>query len=122
MLRRQRVQISVVFIFSLGLLACSGSNPLDDPDHKTTARHLLSASQYAEKTLKLGQPPYRGYFYEACMKGKEKSKTCKSLYFVMFKKLRHQKAYRHLSLSDLTDKPMWLHIRDDYFRDRFNQI
>lgn len=111
----------LVFMLSLFLFACSGANPLDVPDRKTTAENLLSASRYAEKTLKLGEPPYRGYFYEACMKGKKKGRNCRKVYRVMLSKLRAQHIYRRLSLLQLTDKKMWLHIRDAYFNERFNQ-
>ncbi len=122
MLDHQYSRVVPVFILSLFLLGCSGSNPLDGPDHETRVKDLLAASQYAEQTLKLGDPPYRGYFYELCMKNKKKGKVCQDLYSVMLKKLRRQKVYQNVTLSNLTDKRMWLHIRDDYFNDRFDQI
>jgi len=111
-----------ILLLSIFLVGCSPSNPLNGPDHEKTAKELLAVSEYAESALKLGDPPYHGYFYEACMKGTKKGKDCEDLYLVMLTKLRQQKPYAHLTMANLRDQAMWRRVRDDYFNDRFNQI
>ena len=112
----------IVFIGLISMLtACSHQNPLKSSDQKTTAKFLVSASQYAEQKLGIFTPP-GGYVYGECMGGKEKTATCQKLYQKMLEFAKTKPAYQNLSLADLTDKKTWNLLKDDYNQERFNTI
>lgn len=112
----------IIFIGLIAMLtACSHQNPLGSSDQKTTAKFLVSASQYAEQKLGAFTPP-GGYVYGKCMSGKEKAATCNKLYQQMLEFAKNEPVYQNLSLADLTDKKTWNLLKDGYNQERFNTI
>lgn len=110
-------KLSVV-ITTLLLTACHHDNPLKTHSPKESAVFLLNASANIEKRLHfvIQQDAY-GYGYLECMEGKKSAEIhCPDLLnsMVEFAKENHYPAFKHITLSDLTDKTVFETIGDEY--------
>lgn len=110
-------QISVI-ITTLLLVACHHDNPLKTHAPKESALFLMNASANVEKRLHFViQQDAFGYGYLECMEGKRSVDIrCPDLLngMVQFAKENHYPAYKHITLSDLTDKSVFEKIGDEY--------
>jgi len=103
---------------SLLLAACFHNNPLKTKPIEESATFLINASANAEKRLHFPIPEDSlGYAYLECMEGKKsKEINCPKLFEAMinFAKENHFRAYKNLSLSELTDKATFDRIAETY--------
>lgn len=104
------------------LSACSSHpNPLTTAEPQAAAEFLVTASQAAEKKLNVFQAP-GGYFYGACMRGKEKQSVCQQLYQAMVHFAKTTKRFQMVTVRDLTDQRAFQKLKTDYDREQFNAV
>jgi len=108
----------LVTIITLLLAACHHNNPLATRALKESALFLMNASANVEKRLHFViQEDAFGYGYLECMEGKKSLDIrCPDLLngMVQFAKENHYPAFKHITLSDLTDKTVFEKIGDEY--------
>jgi len=116
---RKKIALLVVF---LGLVGCAKhTNPLMKVTHKKAALFLVHASQYAEKQLKIYQPP-GGTIYGQCMEGSAENVNCERLYRSMLQYGKLKPEFKALTLLDLKNTTMWDAVKDSYNRESFDAI
>lgn len=93
-------------------------NPLKTHTKNESAIFLMNASANVEKRLHFViQQDAFGYGYLECMEGKKSVDIhCPELLngMVRFAKENHYPAFKHITLSDLTDKAIFEKIGDEY--------
>ena len=100
------------------LSACHHENPLQSHSKQENLVFLINASANAEKRLQLDiKDDDRGVVYWECM-GSEKHQeiNCDALYQAMinFAEEGHYKAYKTITLSQLTDAKVFKGIDEEY--------
>lgn len=122
MIIRHILSLGIVVMLSVSLTACFGhDNPLKKMPPKQSAQFLVSASQYAEKALKVFQTPGGGY-YGQCMMGKQKTSLCNKLYTNMVTFAKKTPGFKSITVSDLTNKSVWNVIKPDYQQQQFDAV
>ena len=114
--------ILVSVILTIFIAACSShQNPLDKALPQTTAKFLVHASQVAEKQLHVFQAP-GGDYYGDCMTGKAKKPLCTALYKAMANYAKTTRAFKNLTVDDLTNWAVFKKHYDDYKNVLFNTL
>ena len=99
------------------LTGCHHDNPLKTQNPKESAIFLMNASANVEKRLHFViQKDSFGYAYLECMEGKKSEEIrCPELLggMVAFAKENHYPAFKHITLSDITDKAVFENLGDE---------
>lgn len=105
-----------LLLTTLLLTACHNNSLKTNKDALST-RFLINASVAAVKIVKPEMDEREAqYVYLTCMKGKEASIDCNSVYTAMahFAKSSEFTAFRGVSVADLTDKAVFESLRVGY--------
>ncbi len=121
--QKKLILISFLLVMTAGLSACHHESPLKKEVKAKSAAFLVSASRFAEKTLKLSLHDNDfGAIYSDCMEGKTtaddraKGVDCKALYqsMAVFAKRGVYPEFKGTTVADITDAAMYDGLRDRY--------
>lgn len=111
----------ISFILLSSLLAACHENPLKTHSKTQSATFLIDASHQAEKMLNLSSKTERSAWL-ACMKGKEESLDCKTLFDAMVRVAKDNKAFATLTRADLMDSSVLATLEERYDELLFNTL
>lgn len=99
------------------LLSACHNNPLKTNKEALCTRFLINASVAAVKNVKPEMDAREAqYVYFSCMKGRQASIDCNSVYTAManFAKSSEFSAFKGINVADLTDKAVFESLREGY--------
>ena len=103
----------------LALTGCHHDNPLQTHTKHQSATFLMNASANLERRLRFDvKNNEHGYGYLECMEGKKNHEIhCDTLYqgMIKFAQEGHYPGFESITLSDLTNQPVFQSLSDDYY-------